>query len=303
MNRQRPAAGQQQPPVLGFLGPGAMGAGMVGRLLDAGYRVNVWARNPDKLRPLLRRGARAAADPAGLVRGSDIVLSCLLDTAVVREIYLGDGSAAAAARPGQVFVEHATFDPALAAELAAALQARGAAFVDAPVSGGPAGAANGTLVTMAGGDAAVLGQLQDVLGTYCARIKHAGATGSGLRLKLVNQLLVSTHAVAAAEASALVLRSGIDPAVAHEALMGGWAASAMLDQQLPKACAGDFDGHGAFIGGLLEVQRLVAAFAREAGVDSALLPPVREVFEASADAGHGGQALAAMVTHYLKEQA
>jgi 3-hydroxyisobutyrate dehydrogenase-like beta-hydroxyacid dehydrogenase len=299
---QQPDSGHTMP-VVGFLGPGAMGAGMVSRLLDAGYEVILWARNPAKLGALTGRGARTAADPGELVRRSDVVLGCLLDTAVIREVYLGSGGAAAAARPGQLFVEHATFDPALAVELAGALAEQGAGFLDAPVSGGPGGAANGTLVSMVGGDAAVLAQLNDVLGTYCARIRHAGATGSGLRLKLVNQLLVCTHAVAAAEASALVLRSGIDPTVAHEALMGGWAASTMLDEQLPKACAGDFDGHGAFIGGLIEVQRLVAGFVADAGVDSALLGPVREVFEASVDDGRGGQALAAMVTHYLKEQA
>jgi len=303
MNAHPAESGPEAKPVIGFLGPGAMGAGMVARLLDAGYEVNVWARNPAKLAALTGRGARPAADPAELVRRCDVVLGCLLDTAVVREVYLGIGGAAAAARPGQLFVEHATFDPALAVELAGALAEQGAGFLDAPVSGGPGGAAAGTLVSMVGGEAAVLAQARDVLGTYCARIRHAGATGNGLRLKLVNQLLVCAHAVAAAEASALVLRSGIDPTVAHEALMGGWAASTMLDQQLPKACAGDFDGQGAFIGGMIEVQRLVAGFIDGAGIDSALLGPVREVFEASVEAGRGDQALAAMVTHYLKEQA
>lgn len=288
-------------PVIGFLGPGAMGAGMVTRLLAAGYSVNVWARNPAKIAPLLDLGAALTKSPADLVGSSDIVLSCLLDSAVIREVYLEAEGAASAAREGQIFAEHATFEPALAVEISRALTDRGAGFLDAPVSGGPEGARSGALVTMVGGDEEVLERLRPVLESYCAKVKHAGPTGNGLRLKLINQLLVCTHAVAAAEASALVLRSGIDPVVAHEALMGGWAASTMLDLQLPKACDGDFDGGGAFIGGLLEVQRLISQFADQAGVNSALLDPVRGAFASAVDAGHGQHALAAMVTNYHDE--
>ncbi|MHB1172135.1 MAG: NAD(P)-dependent oxidoreductase [Lacisediminihabitans sp.] len=292
--------GQTTTPVIGFLGPGTMGAGMVGRLLDTGFEVIIWARNPEKVQPLIERGAQLALSPSDLVQQADIVLGCLLDSAVIREIYLRADGVVETARPGQIFVEHATFEPALAVELAEAFGAKGAYFLDAPVSGGPEGARNGSLVAMVGGDAVTLQSLSGVFGAYCAQIKHAGEPGSGLRLKLINQLLVCIHAVAAAEASALVLRSGIDPRVAHEALMGGWAASTMLDLVLPIACAGDFESKGAFVGGMLEIQRLVAEFTAEVGVESVLLGPVRSVFEATVDSGRGDQALAAMVTHYTE---
>lgn len=287
-------------PRIGFLGPGAMGKGMVSRLLRAGFEVGVYARNPEKAAGLRDAGAVVSSDAGQVVDGSDIVLGCLLDSTVIGELYCGPGGIIERARPGQVFVEHATFDPALAARMAQELTARGASFLDAPVSGGPAGAMTGTLVTMVGGDPGVLEMVSPVVGSYCSIIKHAGAVGSGLRLKLINQLLVSAHAVAAAEASALVLRAGIDPATAHEALMGGWAASTMLDLQLPKACAADYSSTGAAVGGLVEVQRLIADMAEQYGFDSALLGPVRRVFDATVQRGLGNGGLAALADCYAE---
>jgi 3-hydroxyisobutyrate dehydrogenase-like beta-hydroxyacid dehydrogenase len=296
------ARAEERLPSIGFLGPGAMGAGMVTRLLSHGYGVRVWARRPEKARPFEELGATAELLPADVVAKSQIVLGCLLDSEVIRRLYLGSDESegiAAHAREGQVFVEHATFDPSLAAEIADALRSRGADFLDSPVSGGPSGALAGTLVTMVGGGEGSLARIEPVIRSYCARVKRAGDVGSGLRLKLVNQLLVCTHAVAAAEASALVLRNDIDPETAHEALMGGWAASTMLDLQLPKACAGDFSSGGANVGGLLEVQRLVSELAESSGIRSEMLQPVRRVFQAVTDGGRGQEGLATLVNHYL----
>lgn len=287
-------------PHIGFLGPGAMGQGMVARLLDAGFEVDVYARNPKKVQALSAAGAVVGSDVRTVVDRADIVLGCLLDSQVITELYYGPEGIIERARPGQVFVEHATFDPALATRIAAELSAHGASFLDAPVSGGPAGALSGTLVTMVGGDPDVLERLGPVLGSYCAIIKLAGAVGSGLRLKLINQLLVSAHAVAAAEASSLVLRAGIDPATAHEALMGGWAASTMLDLQLPKSCAADYTSAGAAVGGLVEVQRLIAEMTAEYGFDSVLLGPVRRVFDATVRRGLGDGGLAALADCYAE---
>ncbi|GAA4380727.1 NAD(P)-dependent oxidoreductase [Paeniglutamicibacter cryotolerans] len=286
-------------PALGFLGPGAMGKGMIARLVESGCPVNVYARDVAKAEKLLPAGASISSDPARVVEQSDIVLGCLLDSAVIGELYLGAAGIVETARPGQVFVEHATFDPGLSLRISKALAGRGAAYLEAPVSGGPEGARRGSLVTMVGGDAGVLERARPVLERYCSTIKHAGDVGAGLRLKLINQLLVSVHAVAAAEASALVLRLGIDPATAHGALMGGWAASTMLDKNLPAACASDFSSDGAAVSGLVEVQRLVAAMLEDQGVPSALLAPVREVFADAVDKGLGNGSLAGLVAHYL----
>jgi 3-hydroxyisobutyrate dehydrogenase-like beta-hydroxyacid dehydrogenase len=286
---------------IGFLGPGAMGSGMVKRLLEAGSTVTIWARTPAKVQHLVDAGATFAESPANVAEDSDIVLGCLLDSEVIRAIYLGSSHAEGLvhrARPTQIFVEHATFDPALAQTISEALNTRGASFLDAPVSGGPAGAEAGTLVSMIGGSPQTLERASTVLAAYCTRVKYAGATGSGLRLKLINQLLVSVHALAAAEASVLAIRHGIDGDTAREALMGGWAASAMLDLQMPKVFANDFSSGGATIGGLLEVQRLVAGMVSSAGTTSELLGPVRKVFEAVASSGHARDGFSSLAHHY-----
>lgn len=286
---------------VGFLGPGAMGAGMVSRLLLADHDVSIWARSPEKVQHLVDAGATLAPSPAAVVDASDVVLGCLLDSDVIRTIYLGDSDGSGLvdrARPGQIFVEHATFDPALAQTISDALAARNALFLDAPVSGGPAGAEAGTLVSMVGGSPETLRTASPILEAYCSRVKYAGETGSGLRLKLINQLLVSVHAVAAVEASALARRHGIDGETAREALMGGWAASTMLDLQMPKVFADDFSSGGASIGGLVEVQRLVAGMVASAQISSELLGPVRRVFEEVVSAGYGDDGLASLIHHY-----
>src|SRR4051794_29847192 len=138
-------------PRVGFVGLGAMGSRMAARLVDAGYDVIVHNRTRHREADLVRRGARSAASPRALVPDVNIVVSCLLDDDAVREVYLGPAGMAAAARPGQVFIEHATFSPALAREIEAAVRVSGASFLDAPVSGGPEGASTGTLTAMVGG--------------------------------------------------------------------------------------------------------------------------------------------------------
>ena len=282
---------------LGFVGPGAMGAPMVARLLEAGYDLTVWGRTPARLATLVELGARAADRP-GDVLAADLVLGCLLDTDVVRERYLGTDGFVHHARSGQVFVEHGTFEPALAVQIGEALAAKGALFLDAPVSGGPDGAATGTLVAMVGGDSHALAQAEGVLSEYCARVVHAGPTGRGLMLKLVNQLLVAVNSVATAEASALVTRLGIDPAAAHDGLMGGWAASRMLDLQMAKAVAGDFSGGGSGIGKFLDVIGLVPGLLASARMPSELFSVVETVFRSTVNDGHADDSFAALVTHY-----
>lgn len=284
---------------IAFLGAGHMGSGMVANLLRRGHRVTVWERTPGRHAALRAQGAAVRSDLAALVGDADVVVGCLLDTAVTRAVYLGPGGVLAAARAGQAVVEHGTFDPALAVEIAAAAARQGCAFLDAPVSGGPERARSGELVTMLGGDRAAVDRVRPLLDAYCAQVAWVGPSGSGIRLKLVNQLLVSIHCVAAAEASALVLREGIDPAVAHAVLMRGWAGSAMLDREMPRACAGDHADTGATVGKLLEAQAMIDAMLRGAGVESRLFGPARAAFDHAASHGAADLDLSALVLQYL----
>src|SRR5699024_1231155 len=130
------------------------------------------------------------------------------------------------------------------------------------------GARNGTLIGMAGGESAAINQVQPLLSAYLREIHHMGAVGTGLELKLINQLLVSIHFLASAEAASLIERLDIDPDHALQVLTGGWASSAMLKRTLPLSLQGACEGRGATIGGLIEVQRHVAELVARAEVDS-----------------------------------
>jgi 3-hydroxyisobutyrate dehydrogenase-like beta-hydroxyacid dehydrogenase len=237
---------------IGFIGLGAMGIGMASRLLDGGHEVVVHNRTRERERELVTRGARPAASPREVAESCDLVLSCLLDDEAVRQVYR---ELAEVARPGQVFVEHGTFSPALAREIAQSLAARGGTFLDAPVSGGPEGAASGSLTIMIGGPDS--SAVRDVLGAYAGKVVHAGTHGAGLELKLVNQLLVSCHAAAAAEAEGLLSRMQINPEVASSVLGASWASSTMLDRLLERRKANESGPSGATVGGLAGPQQLV----------------------------------------------
>jgi 3-hydroxyisobutyrate dehydrogenase-like beta-hydroxyacid dehydrogenase len=248
---------------IGFLGLGTMGAAMARRLVQAGYEVTVYNRTPERSAPFRALGARIATTPAEVAESSDYVLSCLWDTAAVEHVFLGNDGLLGASRPGQIFVEHATFAPAAARDIAACLRDRGADFVDAPVTGGPEGAASGTLTAMVGGANTTIDAVANILACYAQKVIRVGDVGCGLELKLINQLLVSCHFAAAAEAAALIRELQLPQALSQEVLVSGWASSTMLARSLPRAATEAFESDGATIGGLLESQELVAGFVNQ----------------------------------------
>ena len=281
---------------VGFVGLGQLGGRMVRRLVDAGRPVVAWTRTPaEKSVP---RGVELVATPAEVAIRSRVVIGCLLDDAAIERTYLDPDGLLSAVRPGTVLVEHGTFSPSLARELAKQSATVGAEFLDIPVTGGPDGADAGTLIGMAGGSAIVLDEVRPVLSAYTSRVHYVGGPGSGARLKLVNQMLVTVHMAAAAEAAALLMRTGIDGTAATVVLGGGWASSVMLERSLPRALASDFTASGATIGGLIHVQRLIREAFDDAGVVPRLLEPARAVFDAAVAAGLAQSDPAALVDVY-----
>ena len=288
--------------VVGFVGLGAMGSRMAGRLREAGYPLVVYNRSPERAAALDAAGAEAVATPAQVAERAQIVCGCLLDGDAIEQVYGGPDGLISRSRRGQVYVEHGTFAPSLARDVSARLGARGATFLDAPVTGGPEAASSGNLTMMIGGPAEALPKVSDVLGSYAARIRYIGDSGAGLELKLVNQLLVSCHVVAAAEAIAILRQLRLPLDVASEVLNAGWAASAMLDRSLTRHRNELSEESDVTIGGLVEPQRLAAQLAAGLGLDLTLLPTVAKVF---ADASMNGMAkkdLAALVRMFQNEQ-
>jgi 2-hydroxy-3-oxopropionate reductase len=227
---------------IGFIGLGTMGTPMVRNLLKRGYAVTVWARRREAIASLTAAGASAGTSPANVAATSDIVMTMVTDTAAVEEVVLGEQGIAQAARPGSVVVDHSTIAPDGARRIAATLLTRGVDMLDAPVSGGGAAAEAGTLAIMVGGSKAAVDRVNPVLSSYAKSIVHVGASGAGQVAKACNQICTIVNQLGAAEAMLLAERAGVDPRAVKEALMGGFAASRMLDLQAPKMIARDFDG-------------------------------------------------------------
>ncbi len=213
-------------PRLGYIGIGLMGAPMTRRLLDAGYSVTIWNRTPEKMKPLVARGAVAAGSPRAVAAAADIVMMCLTAAPAVRDVAFGpDGIAEVHGRDKRL-VDFSSMRPDLTRAWSAELRAKnGMGWVDAPVSGGVPGAENGTLAIMAGGDQADFDAVEPVVRHLCQRFTLMGESGAGQTTKLVNQIIVGTGLVTLAEAIAFAARAGVDAARIPEALKGGWADS------------------------------------------------------------------------------
>jgi len=227
---------------IGFIGLGTMGTPMVRNLLKRDYPVTVWARRPEAIAPLAAAGAAVGDSPGDVAAQSDIVMTMVTDTKAVEEVVLGERGIASGARPGSLVVDHSTIAPDGARRIASALQMQRVEMVDAPVSGGSIAAAAGTLAIMVGGSKAAVDTVRPVLSSYAAHVVHVGASGAGQVAKACNQICTIVNQLGAAEAMLLAERAGVDPRAVKDALMGGFAASRMLDLQAPKMIARDFDG-------------------------------------------------------------
>ena len=251
---------------VGFIGLGRMGMPMSQRLLGAGFRLTVHNRSRGKVEEMVRLGARQASSPAEVSAVSDIVLTCLPDVPTVESVFLGDGGIVQSLRPGQILVDHSTVAPSTSLKIAKAAQAQGAAFLDAPISGGVERAADGSLTIMVGGDLAVFEKAQPVFEAFGANIRHVGATGSGSVVKLINQLLVGIHSQAAAEAMLIGVKAGADPQTILEILGTSWGTSFMLSRNGPVMIERDFENARAPLRLIAKDMGLIHEYAREIGV-------------------------------------
>jgi 2-hydroxy-3-oxopropionate reductase len=216
---------------IGFIGLGVMGRPMALNLLKAGFSLVVHSRTRASVETLVAAGAAAASSPADVAGRSDVVVTMVPDSPDVRQVLSGPRGVFEQLRSGMVIVDMSTISPAVACELAAAAAERGAAMLDAPVSGGEIGAINGTLSIMVGGDRAALGRVRPVLNAMGnpERVIHIGESGAGQVCKACNQLAIGGALATVGEVFALARKAGVDPAKVREALLGGFAASRVLE--------------------------------------------------------------------------
>lgn len=229
-------------PALAFAGIGLMGLPMTRRLLAAGYPLSVWNRSPDKCLPLLALGAQRAQTPAELCTDAGIVMLCLANTEVVREVVFGSGGIVEGARPGQLLVDFSSLEPAATRAMAAELEQRcGMRWVDAPVSGGTPGAEAGSLAIMAGGREEDVERARPILAHLGQRLTRMGDVGAGQVTKLCNQMIVACNTLVIAEVVALAERAGVDASLLAPALAGGFADSKPLQILAPQMASSQFE--------------------------------------------------------------
>ncbi len=213
---------------LGFVGLGIMGRAMAGRLLAAGHTVYLWNRSGVR-EELVARGGRRCTSPAEVARQAEIVFTNVTDTAAVEAVLFGPGGVAEGLSAGKVVVDFSTIDPDAARRFADRLAERGAAFLDAPVSGGEIGAREGTLAIMVGGAPEVFERVRPLLACLGRNLTLVGPNGAGQVAKVANQIVVGLTIEAVAEALVFASKAGADPARVRQALMGGFAASRILE--------------------------------------------------------------------------
>ena len=225
-----------------FLGLGVMGFPMAGHLTARGHEVTVYNRTAAKAAQWAERhGGKTAATPAEAVAGARIVFACVGDDPDVREVALGARGAMDAMEKGAIFVDHTTASAGLARELAAAAAARGLGFIDAPVSGGQAGAENGVLTVMCGGDPAHYAEVEPVIAAYARMQRLLGPAGSGQLAKMVNQICIAGLVQGLSEGIDFGLRSGLDMNAVLEVISKGAAQSWQMENRGRTMVEGKFE--------------------------------------------------------------
>jgi len=227
---------------IAFLGLGTIGAPMARHLADAGHVLTVYNRSPGKARDwAAKHGGTVASTAAGAAGNADAVISCVGNDADVEEVTLGPNGAFRNMREGALFVDHTTASARLARRLAEEGRRLGLLAVDAPVSGGQAGAEGGTLVVMCGGSEAAVAAARPLMGAYSARIVHVGGDGTGQLTKMVNQICIAGVLQGLSEALHFTKAAGLDSEKVFEAVSGGAARSWQMENRWATMDKGEFD--------------------------------------------------------------
>ncbi|MCS0494682.1 NAD(P)-dependent oxidoreductase [Ancylobacter sp. MQZ15Z-1] len=285
---------------IGFLGTGLMGRPMAERLLAAGLPLAAWNRTLEKARPLEALGATIAPTPAAAVEGAGIVCIILEHAASIEEVLFAPALIEALA-PGTVVVDLTSLHPDAARENARRLAGHGVVYLDAPVSGGPPGAVEGTLAIMVGGEPRGFERAQPVL-SRLGRAIHVGPSGSGQITKLGSQIISGAALAAVAEALLLFSQTGVAVERAREALFGGYADSKVLRLHGERMIGRHFEP-GGHVRTFLKDLNAAADLAARAELDLPVATLSRAMFDALSRDGHGECDIAAMALEIERRNA
>jgi 3-hydroxyisobutyrate dehydrogenase len=251
---------------IAFIGLGVMGYPMAGHLKKAGHDVTVYNRSADKAAAWKAEyGGETAATPAEAAKDKEIVFCCVGRDSDLREVTLGEKGAFGTMKKGSLFVDHTTASAIIARELAAEAQKRGFDFVDAPVSGGQAGAVNGKLGIMCGGSEAAYARAEPVMAPYTKLAKRLGPAGSGQLTKMANQICIAGIVQGMAEAFSLARAAGLDVEAVVEVISKGAAQSWQMENRYKTMNAGEYN-HGFAVEWMRKDLAIALDEARKQGV-------------------------------------
>lgn len=290
-----PKAPAPAPFPVGVIGAGAMGMGVVRSLRRAGFATHVRDLRPDVHAEATALGAQCHPSPAAVVARCAVTWIVVVDATQVEAVLFGDDGAAPALADGALVVLASTVDPDFVAALAPRIAEAGGELVDAPVSGGPARAADGTMTVMAAGSAAALARCAPVFAATAGRIFHVGArAGDAARFKIVNNLLAAVNLAAGAEALAIAARAGLDPAQVVDVVNASSGGSWIFADRMPRALANDYTPRAA-ARILCKDVGIAAEFAARHGVPAPFAGAALAAFAATVAAGYGEEDDAAIV--------
>ena len=283
---------------VGVIGLGAMGLGVARSLLRAGFRTHAYDVRREVLDVFAAEGGVACATPAELGAACEVVLTLVVNAQQAEAVLFGEGGAVAAMRPGSVVIASSTVAPEFAASLAARLAEKGIGMIDAPVSGGAARAATGEMTVMAAGTPENFAKVDEVFKAIAQKVYRLGdAPGAGSKVKMINQLLAGVHIAAAAEAMAMGIRAGADPAVLYEVISNSAGSSWMFQNRVPHILAGDYTPLSS-VNIFVKDLGIVLDTAKKAVFPLPLTAAAHQMFLAAAAAGRGGEDDSAVVKNF-----
>ena len=273
-------------PTVGVIGLGAMGSGMAQSLRRGGHAVHVFDLRPGVAADFARDGGSACASAAGLAAACTVVVSVVVDADQTEDLLFGSGGVAAAMTPGSVFVMCSTVDPQRSVGFERRLEAMGRLYLDAPISGGAAKAASGEMTMMTAGRPEAYAVCEPALNAMAAKVYKLGhRAGAGSKVKVINQLLAGVHIAAAAEAMALGLREGVDPAALYEVITHSAGNSWMFGNRMAHVLAGDYTPLSA-VDIFVKDLGLVLDMARASKFPLPLSSTAHQMFMQASSAGH-----------------
>ncbi|RUW71540.1 MULTISPECIES: NAD(P)-dependent oxidoreductase [unclassified Mesorhizobium] len=284
-----------------LIGAGAMGGAIGERLLATGNRLAVFDLDKAKVEVLVAKGATAMASAAEAAGAAGYVILSLNSAAIVRRAVFGDAGVAAGAKPSTLIIDMSSIDPDATRQLAADASDKGLRWVDSPLSGGAPKALIGALTLMAGGEAEDVADAHTVLRDVAANYTHMGPAGAGQTTKLINQVLCALNFMAVAEATRLALDAGVDALKIPQALKGGRADSAILQEYLPRFATRDYRRTGR-IDNMVKDLNAAQDLARRTHTAMPLTALCAEVHRLLTAAGLGGEDQAALMEFFQRKE-